>query len=713
MSILWSKALLVKKLNGCVKFMKKIVGFILIVSIIFLNGNTAWTTNVQQEENIGLALNLYTSSELSSKLESLSVDVSDSSTYEVSVLIGLDDIASEEGHDFEAKNILSYGDDIDAELKAHRDRVKEYYVEYNEEAASTLGLNDYEYYISYYSPYIEVIFDDLDEYRRCEYELIPTLSNLDDILSVSSTIIVNDVSHEATYDSTMCTSNYLLTDAFEDIGVSDSIYTGNGIKVGIIDGGVPYTYNLKTGYYTMIDSEENMHSTVIASIIGGTSGIAKDVYFYCMDDTRSIVDDSNLMINTYGVNIINMSLGYVGVGYYTEYDACVDNIVSNTGCTFVKSAGNRGQDIYDFDRFVTAPGCSINAITVGSVNFLGNVSVFSSWVTLDSFLNKPDVVAPGERLWDIPNISNINTKGEEVGHSGTSYAAPMVVGTIALLMEEFPILKTNPALVKSVLHLGAEKLSSQTNYLDQQAGFGLLDYQNMRSCLQNSNYSFFNISTSADEGSIVLSQDVTIPYLNEISVNANSIVNSSATVSSPATATPTYTDYLIKIYDTSTSTYVAVSSIDSSGDYLIFTNNNPNNSSFRIDIVLVDDSAGDKLESGAIAYAIHTHSYGLYWYYNNRSHIRYCTCGAYVTEGHYIRRSDIINNRYATCLGCREQLDLFEDYADSIMSTITQVSINGSYIISNGIVVLVDEDVQAYLDGTLVFYHPDDVPTTQ
>ena len=45
--------------------------------------------------------------------------------------------------------------------------------------------------------------------------------------------------------------------------------------------------------------------------------------------------------------------------------------------------------------------------------------------------------------------------------------------------------------------------------------------------------------------------------------------------------------------------------------------------------------------------------------------------------------------------------------------SITQVSVNGSYIRSDGIVVLVDEDIEAYLAGTLQFYHPVDVPLTQ
>ena len=33
---------------------------------------------------------------------------------------------------------------------------------------------------------------------------------------------------------------------------------------------------------------------------------------------------------------------------------------------------------------------------------------------------------------------------------------------------------------------------------------------------------------------------------------------------------------------------------------------------------------------------------------------------------------------------------------------------NGSYILSNGIIVLIDEDIKAYFDGTLVFHKKDE-----
>ena len=97
---------------------------------------------------------------------------------------------------------------------------------------------------------------------------------------------------------------------------------------------------------------------------------------------------------------------------------------------------------------------------------------------------------------------------------------------------------------------------------------------------------------------------------------------------------------------------------------------------------------------------------------NRFSHQSTCDCGETKVVAHYIYGSEHAGEDYAPCAGCGYMLDLENGIYESIMS-ITQVSINGSYIRSDGIVVLVDEDIEAYLAGTLQFYHPDDVPVTQ
>ena len=109
----------------------------------------------------------------------------------------------------------------------------------------------------------------------------------------------------------------------------------------------------------------------------------------------------------------------------------------------------------------------------------------------------------------------------------------------------------------------------------------------------------------------------------------------------------------------------------------------------------------------------HTHSYGAYVYSNNRLHIRYCVCGSGETQAHYVKQSDIIDNRYVTCLGCNTLLDLNEDMANIDPNSVSRVTINGSYILSNGIIVLVDADVDAYINGTLQFYDINSVPEVE
>ncbi len=103
----------------------------------------------------------------------------------------------------------------------------------------------------------------------------------------------------------------------------------------------------------------------------------------------------------------------------------------------------------------------------------------------------------------------------------------------------------------------------------------------------------------------------------------------------------------------------------------------------------------------------HNHTYRMYIYYDYRSHKGTCSCGGYELESHYVRYSDIVNGRYANCLGCLRRLDLNSDVAGIIRSGYTVITENGSYILSSGIIVLADADVEAYINGTLEINVPD------
>lgn len=104
----------------------------------------------------------------------------------------------------------------------------------------------------------------------------------------------------------------------------------------------------------------------------------------------------------------------------------------------------------------------------------------------------------------------------------------------------------------------------------------------------------------------------------------------------------------------------------------------------------------------------HVHNFSCE-YLNENLHTQKCACGVNINEVHYIRRSDIFGN-FAFCLGCGKKLNLNTSNPFIILGVINQVTVNGSYILPNGIVVLADEDIEAYMNGTLIFYNPNEIP---
>ena len=88
-----------------------------------------------------------------------------------------------------------------------------------------------------------------------------------------------------------------------------------------------------------------------------------------------------------------------------------------------------------------------------------------------------------------------------------------------------------------------------------------------------------------------------------------------------------------------------------------------------------------------------------------------CDEGAISIAQHVVRVSEI-ENGIAPCLYCKFFVDVV-NYNIPIIQNVSKISINGSYILPNGVIVLVDEDVEAYLNGTLVFYDRDKLPEVE
>ena len=285
---------------------------------------------------------------------------------------------------------------------------------------------------------------------------------------------------------------------------------GSGIAVGIWDGGQARpTHQDLFPRITVRDPGAPIidHSTHVAGTILGTGatdasskGMAPSATAFSFDFAGDIIsemancsrlpptgDGIVLSNNSWGAstgwafNVNTCSWADFGPGGFGAYDGnsgALDDFVRWRRLTFVKSAGNDGNECgpagsclnsrnSDCDGTLASDGFRYgnveamsgakNVLTVGALNDDGTTKTdFSSCGPTDDGRIKPDVVANGR---------NVNSTGglfdtQHLVMSGTSMAAPVVSGVIALIDEEWKKLhasrssavnKPTPDLVKAVL----------------------------------------------------------------------------------------------------------------------------------------------------------------------------------------------------------------------------------------------------------------------
>src|SRR5439155_3110577 len=147
----------------------------------------------------------------------------------------------------------------------------------------------------------------------------------------------------------------------------------------------------------------------------------------------------------------------------------------NAGIVVVAAAGNSGKsaDGRMVLGSIASPGNSPLALTVGALNTFGTVSRTDDSVTTYSsrgptrfdLVVKPDVAAPGNKIVSLqangsflptmyPALHTAGSTGNAyMTLSGSSMAAPMVSGGVALLLQGTPGL--SPAQVKLAMQTGA------------------------------------------------------------------------------------------------------------------------------------------------------------------------------------------------------------------------------------------------------------------
>ncbi|MDA1003995.1 MAG: S8 family peptidase [Chloroflexi bacterium] len=272
--------------------------------------------------------------------------------------------------------------------------------------------------------------------------------------------------------------------------------TGAGIGIAVLDSGL--NGGTKDDFGSRLVAEVSVvrgtrdhygHGTLVASIAAGDgahsgqrfAGIAPgaNVISVKVGDFERGATSADVIAGLewvlahraqYNIRVVNLSLSEpVPTSYLTNpLNAAVERVWLS-GIVVVAAQGNRGSGEYAVDH---APGNDPLVISVGAFSDNGTVDAnddyLKSWssrgVTHDGFA-KPDVIAPGSKL--IGSVGQGSSflyrdnpdnrvGGRYVTFSGTSAAAPVVSGVVALMLEREPGL--TPGQIKARLLGSADTL---------------------------------------------------------------------------------------------------------------------------------------------------------------------------------------------------------------------------------------------------------------
>lgn len=245
--------------------------------------------------------------------------------------------------------------------------------------------------------------------------------------------------------------------------------TGAGVKIAQIEvgGRVATTNPFLAGVIqdaTFVCGGASGHSTAVAGMLRSTHATVRGVSYGATlraagscGGWSSELQNRSTVAADWGASAMNLSWGSnIGLVPGSD-DRFYDSLVMNRARTVVKSAGNQNGGCGAGNGNVTSPGLAYNVITVGNFNDFNTLSFWGDAIEgCSSFKDptsshgdreKPEVAAPGT------NFVSTTTAWPFTGGvgSGTSYSAPMVTGTAALMMQRNSALTVWPESVKAIL----------------------------------------------------------------------------------------------------------------------------------------------------------------------------------------------------------------------------------------------------------------------
>lgn len=358
-------------------------------------------------------------------------------------------------------------------LEAKSEIVKEQYTLASAEMKTALALTDDEMlFTSRYAPMLV-----------CELTAgeILEISQNDDVVEISYFEPLEIEECITSSQKNTITNSMGFSNIHNDLGL-----TGAGIGIGIYETASVLEKYSNENNFPYSDSKVHIigesfepinspgHATYCASVAAGTYGLAPDAVIYSASleydwQDNNGTNNSNTQLSMLedlidtGVEIINISWSAFShhgneTDSYTYWEKYMDDLISTSGVTIVCSSGNNNSNIVD-SQYVTCPAMSYNCITVNgfSNNRLNNYSYNHG-----EGCYKPDVIA-------------------ESLNNGTSTAAPVISGMIALLYQYKPSLMAYPQVVKAILmassHQKMTHLEDGTTLSGESLYSGLTDRQ--------------------------------------------------------------------------------------------------------------------------------------------------------------------------------------------------------------------------------------------
>ncbi|MFN8445012.1 MAG: S8 family peptidase [Caldilineaceae bacterium] len=381
------------------------------------------------------------------------------------------------------------------------------------------------------------------------------------------------VSLDAPTRQTACTAECMSTDNLKNDYVravrADRVWNepsylqGQGIGVAVVDSGImSYHPDLSSRIVAQMNVVTTLstndffgHGTYVAGIIAGDGKSSNGKYIGIAPKANLInVKVSNVTGSAresdviaglqwiyenhvkYNIRVVNISINSAAAqSYHTSPLDAACEILWFNGMVVVVSSGNQGEGAINppaNDPFVITVGATDPAET--STLEDDDTASFSAFGVTSDGVRKPDLVAPGRHLVSLyaGTISNFGllhpknvVNNSYFMMSGTSAAAPVVSGAVALLLQDEP--KLTPDQVKYRLMKTANK--GWSRYDPARDGAGIL---NIKAAISNTSIDSANTGINVSNLLTTGPQGVMSPSVSWSSTAWNSVSWSSVSWSS-------------------------------------------------------------------------------------------------------------------------------------------------------------------------------------